>query len=70
MKHTYLISGLDCPNCALKLEKQISKVEGVNSCSINFLANKLDIDISNDCMGEVKTICSNFEDGVSLKRIK
>lgn len=70
MKQTYKISGLDCANCALTLEKKLSKIEGVDSCSINFLAEKMDIELTNDALEKVKETCSNFEDGVLIKRIK
>ena len=37
MKKTYRIEGLDCANCAAKIEGMISKLDGVNSCTINFI---------------------------------
>ena len=33
MKKTYRIEGLDCANCAAKIEGMISKLDGVNSCT-------------------------------------
>ena len=44
MKKHYRISGVDCANCAAKMEQQISKIEGVKSCSVNFLLQKLTIE--------------------------
>lgn len=70
MKQTYKITGLDCANCALTLEKKLNKIEGVDSCSINFLAEKMDIELANDALEKVKDTCLNFEDGVLIKRIK
>lgn len=46
MKKEYNISGLDCANCALTLEKYLQKVKGVNNASINFSTSKLYLDIS------------------------
>lgn len=37
MKKTYQLDGLDCANCATKLEEKISKISGVKSVTINFL---------------------------------
>lgn len=31
------IDGLDCPNCALKLEKELKKIDFIEDCSINFM---------------------------------
>ena len=38
MKSTFKIKGIDCANCAAQLENAISKVEGVESASISFIA--------------------------------
>ena len=70
MKQIYIIKGLDCANCALKLERKLQKIDGVESCQINFLAEKMTIDLNDNAVDKVFTTCKNFEDGVSLKRIK
>ena len=44
MKKRYQIEDLCCANCAAKIEEQIRKLEGVNSCSVNFLTQKLMLD--------------------------
>lgn len=44
MKKTYKMSGVDCANCAAKMESEIAKIEGVNACSVNFVLQKLTID--------------------------
>ncbi len=36
---------LDCANCAMRMESNILKLNGVRSCSINFLTQKMIIDI-------------------------
>ena len=41
MKFKFTIEGLDCPNCAAKLAAMIEKLEGIESCKINFLSEKL-----------------------------
>ena len=71
MKMTFKFDGIDCAVCALKLEDKIKKVNGVNSCNINFLANRLDLDLDNkEDLDKIVDICADFEDGVTLKRIK
>ena len=49
MKKTYRIEGLDCANCAAKIEGMISKLDGVNSCTINFITGKIIIVSSRFC---------------------
>lgn len=41
MKKSMKIQGLDCANCAAKIEAGIAKLEGVESVSVNFLSQKL-----------------------------
>ena len=48
MKFKFTIEGLDCPNCAAKLVGMIEKLEGVESCKINFLSEKLTAESSLD----------------------
>ncbi|MBO5396950.1 MAG: cation transporter [Clostridia bacterium] len=44
MKKTFRIEDLDCPNCAAKLEKAISGIEGVKKASVSFIAGKMIIE--------------------------
>ena len=44
MKIKYEITGLDCPNCAAKLAKKIEGREGISSCKINFLTEKMTVE--------------------------
>ncbi len=44
MKKKYKVEGIDCPNCAAKIEKLIGELEGVTSSKINFMAEKLTIE--------------------------
>ena len=44
MKSKFSIKGLDCPNCAAKLESMIAKLDGVDSAKINFLTEKITIE--------------------------
>lgn len=44
MKKTYKLENLDCANCATKMENAISKINGVDSCSISFMSQKLTLE--------------------------
>lgn len=41
MKKTFRLDSLDCANCAAKMEKAILKLEGVQSATVSFFAQKL-----------------------------
>lgn len=43
MKKVYKVE-VDCPNCALKIEDRVKKVDGVKDASINFMALKLTVE--------------------------
>lgn len=53
----FCLMGLDCVDCAAKLEKRISKVPGVASARINFGASKITVTHS----GEAAEILSTIE---------
>jgi cation transport ATPase len=44
MKKVFKIE-IDCANCAAKVEEAINKIEGVNQASLNFMTQKMIIDI-------------------------
>ena len=48
MKIKYVITGLDCPNCAAKLATQMSNIQGIESAKINFLTEKLTVETELD----------------------
>ena len=56
MKKELDIIGLDCGHCAITLEKYLEKVEGVNSCTINFSTSKLYLDIDDNYKDVIKKI--------------
>lgn len=41
MKKTFQMENLDCANCAAKMEKAILKIDGVQSATVSFFAQKL-----------------------------
>ena len=44
MKKTFALEELDCANCAAKLERAVSKLEGVQGVTISFLTQKLTLE--------------------------
>ena len=44
MKFVFKLEDLDCAHCAAKMEKEIAKLDGVQSISISFLAQKLTLE--------------------------
>lgn len=48
MKKVFKIIGIDCANCALKMEDKIKQLENVNDVSINFLTEKFTLDAKDE----------------------
>lgn len=44
MKKVFKMQDLDCANCAAKMEAAISKIEGVQKASMNFMTQKLTLE--------------------------
>lgn len=44
MKEKYNVSGMTCSACSSHVEKSVSKLEGVNTVSVNLLTNSMQVD--------------------------
>ncbi|MDA0121401.1 MULTISPECIES: zinc/cadmium/mercury/lead-transporting ATPase [Vibrio] len=53
IRHSWLVSGMDCPSCAQKLEKVITSVEGVTNAKVLFATEKLVVDFDNRAVATV-----------------
>ena len=66
MKKVYRMKDLDCANCAAKMERGISKINGVKECSVNFMLQRLSLEIDDSAdlatvLGEVKAVVKRVE---------
>ena len=53
MKKVYQLEGLDCANCAAKLERAIGEIEGVSAASISFMTQRMTIETQEDQLADV-----------------
>ena len=65
MKKVYRMKDLDCANCAAKMERGIAKINGVKECSVNFMLQRLSLEIDDSAdlatvLGEVKAVVKNL----------
>ncbi len=72
MEKSFKLIDLDCANCAAKMENKINKIKGVNQATVNFMMQKLIIDIDDDkfdsIMGEVEKVIKKVEPDCKIKR--
>lgn len=73
MKQTFLLEGLDCANCAAKIEKAVNALDGISNASVNFMTTKLVIETETNDMDEifksVKKTVKKVEPDVTLKPV-
>jgi copper chaperone CopZ len=71
MKKQYQLLDLDCANCAVKMERAIGKIIGVNQVTVNFLTQKLTVDAEDGrfdtIMEEVVALCRRIEPDCKIK---
>lgn len=53
MKKNFKLEGLDCANCAAKIEKNIRKLDGVTDATVSFFAQKLVLEAEDDRFDEI-----------------
>ncbi|CAE6899265.1 cation transport ATPase [Vibrio sp. B1REV9] len=53
VRNSWLVSGMDCPACAQKLEKAIGSVDGVINAKVLFATEKLVVDFDNRALASV-----------------
>jgi len=70
-KKVLILEGLDCANCAAKIEAQTQSLEGVNSATVDFVTKKLTIEAVDKkefgkILGEVTSIVNKLEPDVKI----
>lgn len=69
MKKKFKVENLDCAHCAAKMEEAIKKIPGVEDAVMNFMTQKLTLQISDgenmddilkkaqECVSKVSIVC-------------
>lgn len=71
-KKELILEGLNCANCATKIEEQVKKVEGVSGASLNFVTKILTINMDSsgkqeDVLNQANQIINKLEPDVIIK---
>ncbi|MBF8808295.1 MAG: cadmium-translocating P-type ATPase [Enterococcus lacertideformus] len=71
---SYRVVGLDCANCAMKIEKKVNEINGVKQANVNFTTGKLTIDADEKDMEAIETttkkVIKELEPEVEITEIK
>ena len=69
MKKKFKVENLDCAHCAAKMEEAIKKIPGVEDAVMNFMTQKLTLEMADDanvdeivtkaqeCVSKVSIVC-------------
>ena len=72
MKKIIQVSNLDCANCARKLEEKLQKIEGVNSCNVSFMMQRINLDVEDnkaeEIINNIKKVCKKVEPDMEIVR--
>ena len=52
MKKVYKLTDLCCANCAAEIERDVQKAKGVSSATVNFIAQKMILEIEDGADAE------------------
>ncbi|MEC1450881.1 heavy metal translocating P-type ATPase [Bacillus haynesii] len=70
VKQEYMLNGLDCGNCAQKIEHEIAGMKGIEACSVNFatstLTVKVDQNSGEDIPSKIKKKVTEIEPHVNV----
>ncbi|MCI9517876.1 MAG: heavy-metal-associated domain-containing protein [Clostridia bacterium] len=53
MKKVFKVCDLDCANCAMKMERKINEIDGVNFASVSFMMQKITLDFDESKKDEI-----------------
>ena len=72
MKKSFKLEGLDCANCAAKIEEHVKKVDGVKDASISFMTQKMTVETSSEdeeVFNKIKKVVKREEPDVKVEEI-
>lgn len=71
MKKTIKLLNLDCGHCAAKIETAVKKIDGVTNVSVNFMNQKMILEVPDDkfdaILTEAKALIKKIEPDVTVK---
>ncbi len=66
------LEGLDCANCAAKVERNVGKIKGVEDCNVNFMTLKMMVDIKNESqelLEEIEKAVKKVDKNIVMKGV-
>ncbi|HOO32771.1 MAG TPA: heavy metal-associated domain-containing protein [Thermotogota bacterium] len=74
MEQKFKILGIDCANCAAKMERAIGKIDGIDRANLSFMTQKLiietDLPQTGDIVEKMTKICKKIDRHVQITPIR
>ena len=70
MKQEFILDGLNCPNCAARIEADAGKLPGVTAAALNLMKQTLALEAEEDLYAAVEKIVHRYEPDVKVRRKK
>lgn len=68
----YVLEGLDCANCAAKLERSIGKINGVTAATVNFMTLKLALEYdaarADEVISALETVVKKQDSKIKMRK--
>lgn len=70
MKKIFVLEGLDCANCAAKIENALNEIDEVASASVSFMSQKMTLEAADEdfetALQKAEKIISRVDPDVTL----
>lgn len=70
LRKEVILDGLDCANCATKIENEVRNLSGIKTATVNFATKKLEIEVDDEewekVIDAVKKIVKNIEPDINV----
>ena len=70
MKKIFKMQNVDCAHCAMKMQNEISKIDGVSSASVNFLTQRLTLEFDDSkqevILAEARKACKKIDSDTEI----
>ncbi len=69
MTKIFKLNGLDCANCAAKVERRVGKIKAVKDANVDFMSLKMIVDLSDfnqDIMSEIEKAVHKVDKNIDI----
>ena len=69
-KEKYIVTGMTCSACSSRVEKAVSKLEGIGKASVNLLTNSMQVEYDETKLNEEKIVQAVVDAGYGAERVE